>query len=76
MLHTKSQGHPPSSSGDDFQGFYHIWAWRPSWSCDQDHLNRLLFPRPKESPYENLSLIGPMVSEMKMFENVDGQTQE
>ena len=29
----------------------------PSWSSDQD----------------NLSLIGPVVSEMKMFENVDGQ---
>ena len=25
---------------------------RPSWSCDQDHLNKLLFPCPKESPYE------------------------
>ena len=24
-----------------FKGFYHIWAWRPSWSCDQDHLNKL-----------------------------------
>ena len=34
------------------KGFYHIWAWRPSWKCDQDHLNKLLFPRPKESPYE------------------------
>ena len=34
------------------KGFYHIWAWRPSWSCDQEHLNKLLFPRPKESPYE------------------------
>ena len=20
-----------------FEGFYHIWAWRPSWSCDLDH---------------------------------------
>ena len=33
------------------KGFYHIWAWRPSWSCDQDHLNKLLLPNPKESPY-------------------------
>ena len=32
--------------------FYHIWAWRPSWSCDQDHLKKISFPRPKESPYE------------------------
>ena len=34
------------------KGFYLIWAWRPSWSSDQDHLNKLLFPHPKESPYE------------------------
>ena len=20
------------------KGFYHIWAWRPSWSCDLDYL--------------------------------------
>ena len=34
------------------KGFYHIWAVRPSWSCDQDHLSKLLFPYPKESQYE------------------------
>ena len=32
--------------------FYHIWAWRPSWSCDQDHLNKISFPHPIEAPYE------------------------
>ena len=26
------------------KGFYHKWAWRPSWSCDQIHLSKLLFP--------------------------------
>ena len=20
-----------------FEGFYHIWAWWPSWSCDLSH---------------------------------------
>ena len=35
-----------------WKGFYHIWGWRPSWSFDQDHLNKLLFPHPKESPNE------------------------
>ena len=35
-----------------FKGFYHIWAWRPSWSCDQDRLNKLSFPHPMETPYE------------------------
>ena len=55
MLHTKSQGHGPSGSEKKiFKGFYHIWAWQPSWSWDQNHLNKLLFPQPKESPYEIL----------------------
>ena len=27
-----------------FKGFYHTWAWWPSWSCDCDHLYKLLFP--------------------------------
>ena len=31
---------------------YRIWAWRSSWSCDRDHLNKVSFPHPKESPYE------------------------
>ena len=36
-------------SGEDF---YHIWAWRPSWSYDHDHLKKLLFPWPMEAPYK------------------------
>ena len=35
-----------------FKGFYHIWAWRPSWSTNCDHFSNLLFPLPKETPYE------------------------
>ena len=35
-----------------FKGFYHIWAWWPSWSCDQDHLYKLSFTLPKEAPHE------------------------
>ena len=39
MLHTKFQGNQPAGSGEDFlKGFYHIWAWLPSWSCDQHHV--------------------------------------
>ena len=35
-LHTNFHGHQPfGSREDDFLGFYHIWAWRPNWSCDQ-----------------------------------------
>ena len=29
-----------------FEGVFHIWAWRPSWSCDLDHLYKL-FPFPR-----------------------------
>ena len=54
MLHTKIQGHRHFGSGEEdvFLGFYHIWAWRPSWSCDQDHLSKFSFPNPIEAPYE------------------------
>ena len=48
MLHTKFRGNRPAGSGEDFDGFYHIWAWRPSWSCDPDTANELTFPLPKE----------------------------
>ena len=46
MLHTKFRGNQPAGSGvEDFlKGFSHIWAWRPSWSCDQHHIIRFSFP--------------------------------
>ena len=52
MLHAKFQDHRTSGSGEDFKGFHHIyiWAWRPSWSCDLDHLYKLWFPLPKKAP--------------------------
>ena len=28
------------------KGFYHIWAWRPSWSCDLDFLYTHWSPLP------------------------------
>ena len=40
MLHTKFRKNQPAGSGEDFCVFYHIWAWRPSWSCDQDIVNK------------------------------------
>ena len=55
------------------KGFYHIWAWQPSWSCDLDHLYKLSFPLPKDAPQKNLALIGQAVSEEKTFEIVDGR---
>ena len=47
MLHAKFQDHRTSGSREE--GFYHIWAWRPSWSCDMDHLYKLWFPLPKDA---------------------------
>ena len=35
-----------------FEGFYHIWAKRPSWSCDLDHLYKIPFPIPIEAVHE------------------------
>ena len=54
MLHAKFQDHRTSGSGEEdfFKGFYHIWARGPSWSCDLNHLYKLLFPLPKEAPKE------------------------
>ena len=34
-----------------FKGFYCIWAWQPSWSCDPDLMNKLLFDQTMEAPH-------------------------
>ena len=34
------------------KGFCHIWAWRPSWSCDPNAANKISFPLPKEAPHK------------------------
>ena len=54
MLHTKFRGNPPAGSGRIrfLKGFYHIWAWRPSWSCDPNAANKIMFPLPKEAPHK------------------------
>ena len=35
-----------------FKGFYHVWAWRPSWSMYHNHFSNLSFPQSKEALYE------------------------
>ena len=54
MLHTKFRENRLTGSGEEdfFKGFYHIWAWQPSWSCDPDAANKLSFPLPKEAPHK------------------------
>ena len=34
------------------KGFYHIWAWLPSWSCDLDYLYTHWFPLPIDVSYK------------------------
>ena len=53
MPHAKSHDHRTISSvGKDFESFYHIWAWRPSWSCELDHLYILTFDLPIKGPHK------------------------
>ena len=52
MLQTKFHGNGPPVLVKIFKGFYHIWAWRPSCSCDPDAANKLSFPLPKEAPHK------------------------
>ena len=48
MLHTKFHQRQPSGSWQRrfLKCFYHIWAWQPSWSCDQHYVDEFSFPCP------------------------------
>ena len=53
MQHTKFQGHRPfGSEEEDCLRFLAYMGWRPSGSCDLNHLNELSFSHPKNAPYE------------------------
>ena len=54
MLHIKFRENRSTGSGEEdfLKVFFHIWAWRPSWSCDQDAANKISFPLPKEAPHK------------------------
>ena len=52
-----------------FKGFYHIWAWHPSWSCDLDHLYKLWFPLLKEAPHKIWLWLAKRFRRRSMFEN-------
>ena len=65
MPHTKFHRNRPRFQRRFLKGFYHKWAWRPSWSCDPDAASKLSFLLHKEA-----ALMGQAVSE-KMFEIVD-----
>ena len=53
MLHTKIRENRLASSGEDFlSGFYHIWAWLPSWTCDLDFAIKLSLPLPMDAAHK------------------------
>ena len=43
---------PPVLEKKILEGFYHIWAWRPSWSCDLNFAIKLEMPLPKEASHK------------------------
>ena len=60
-----------------FKGFYHIWSWRPSWKCDQDHLHKLSFPILRNLPLKCVfNLPSGFGGDEVLFENVDGRTTD
>ena len=44
--------HNPCTWRKSFEGFYFIWALRPSWSCDLDRANKFSLPHSMGAPYE------------------------
>ena len=69
MLLTKFRENRPAGSEEDFlKGFYHIWAWRPSWSCDQHHVKQIFISLYLKAFIQNLVQNGPVVSEKIRFE--------
>ena len=54
MLQTKFRENRPAGAEEEgvLKGFDHIWAWRPSWSCDPDAANKISFPLSKEAPHK------------------------
>ena len=74
MAHAKLQDHQTSGSEEEeFYRLRNICAGRPSWSCDLDHLYKVLPPPPPSSSQcvsiSNLASTGQAVLEKNMFEN-------
>ena len=63
MLHTKFRGNRRRRF---LKGFYHMWAWQPSWSWDQHHVIR--FSLYLKAFRKKLVQIGKVVSEKIRFE--------
>ena len=60
------------------KGFYHIWAWRPSWISDQNHFSYFSFPQCLDATYEiwlHLAQWFQRRSRLKVWTD-DGRTME
>ena len=66
MLHTMFFYQTTGSREEDFKGFLHLWAWRPSWSCDQHHLTNFISMFLKKY-IQKFVKNDPVVSEKSMF---------
>ena len=58
------------------KGFYHIWAWQPSWSCDPDVANKISFPLPKDAPHKIWLRLAKRFLRRRCLSIVDGRTPD
>ena len=77
MLHTKFQGHWSIGSGEeDFLRFLPYMGMAAMLVMWPSSFEQLFFPKGPEGCIWNLVAIGPVVSEKKSFEIVDGRTTD
>ena len=69
MLQTKFRRNQLVDSGENcLNGFYHIWAWWPSWSCDQHHHHQNFISLYLKAFIQSLVQIGTVIFEKIRFE--------
>ena len=75
MAHAQFHCNLLSGSGEKkIWVFYHLRAWRPSWSCNPVSPNKMPFPRPMETSHEIWLQLDDWLSEERMFEKLtDGR---
>ena len=55
----------------------HIWVWWPSWSCDQDIVNKISMPLPKEVSHKISTSLAKRIQRRNCGRRrMDGQTPD